>query len=213
VISWKIGLLPPLGCYQCRPILRGIRPDKHIDSHHCSRCMDRLSNNWRCRTRFWFANGKSILPSLSFPFPIPHISQPTPPPQEPKTNPSKPIIAIQNTIPQRLLSIGMSLVSFSQTLGGALFLAFAQTAFSTALPTTLQKHAPGISSQLVEEAGASGFRAAVPQESVKGVVLAYNEALQHVFYIAAAASVTCFFFAWGIGWKDIRKKKVVEPAA
>jgi hypothetical protein len=123
------------------------------------------------------------------------------------------MLAIQNTIPQPLVSIGMSLVSFSQTLGGALFLAFAQTCFSSVLPPALARHAPGVSSELVENAGASGFRSAVPKEMVHGVVQAYSDSLQKVFYISTGASVVCFVFAWGIGWKDIRKKKVVEPAA
>jgi hypothetical protein len=107
----------------------------------------------------------------------------------------------------------MSLVAFAQTLGGALFLTFAQTCFSGALPTSLAKYAPGVSAGHVEEAGASGFREAIPKESISGVIEAYNDALNKVFYIAAAAAATCFVFAWGIGWKDIRKKKVVEPAA
>jgi hypothetical protein len=107
----------------------------------------------------------------------------------------------------------MSLVSFAQTLGGSLFLAFAQTCFSGALPKSLATHAPGVSHELVEQAGASGFRDVIPKESLTGVIEAYNDSLNQVFYIAAAASAVCFVFAWGMGWKDIRKKKVVEPAA
>ena len=107
----------------------------------------------------------------------------------------------------------MSLVAFTQTLGGALFLTFAQTAFSTALRTELPKQAPGVSALVVETAGATGFRAIVPSSSVDGVIESYSVAVSHVMYIATGSAAACFVFAWGIGWKDIRKKKVVEPAA
>ncbi|KAG9233292.1 major facilitator superfamily [Amylocarpus encephaloides] len=124
-----------------------------------------------------------------------------------------PIVAIQNCIPEKQIPVGMSLVAFAQTLGGALFLTFAQTAFSTALRTELPMLAPGVSALVVETAGATGFRAIVPSGSVDGVIESYSVAITHVLYVATGSAAACFCFAWGIGWKDIRKKKVVQPAA
>lgn len=97
--------------------------------------------------------------------------------------------------------------------GGALFLTFAQTGFSSGMRSTLQKFAPEVSALTIEKAGAVGFRAIVPQASLPGVIQSYNDSINQVFYIAAGCGFVSFVLAWGIGWKSIKKPKVVEPAA
>ena len=107
----------------------------------------------------------------------------------------------------------MSLVVFSQNFGGALFLSFDQTTFSNGLNDALHKYAPEVDAGAVIHAGATGFRALVDKNSLDGVILAYNKAVSHVFYVAAGASVGAFIFCWGMGWKSIKKPKVVTPEA
>ncbi|KAH7310218.1 MFS multidrug transporter [Rhexocercosporidium sp. MPI-PUGE-AT-0058] len=124
-----------------------------------------------------------------------------------------PVVAIQNTIPASQNSVGMSLVAFSQTFGGAIFLSVAQTGFGSALRDALHKHAPEVSPAVVAQAGATGFRAVIAKASIPGVIEAYSTAVAHAFYIASGASVACFVFAWGMGWKSIKKAKVAEPAS
>jgi hypothetical protein len=41
----------------------------------------------------------------------------------------------------------------------------------------------------------------------EGVLKAYNQSVNHIFYLAAAFAATTFVFSWGMGWKDIRKQK------
>lgn len=124
------------------------------------------------------------------------------------------LLAIQNSIPQQdKIPIGMALVSFSQMFGGALFLTFAQTGFSSGMRNTLKKFAPEISALTIEKAGAIGFRIAIPQSSIPGVVQSYNNSINQVFYIAVGCGFASFALAWGIGWKSVKKAKVVEPAA
>jgi len=124
-----------------------------------------------------------------------------------------PIIAVQNAIPSKQISVGMSLVAFCQTFGGAMFLSFAQTGFNTGLNEALHEFAPEVSQQAVAAAGATGFRHLLPAASVPGVVHAYSQAINHVFYIAAGAAVASFVASWGIGWKSIKKAKTVKPEA
>ena len=40
-----------------------------------------------------------------------------------------------------------------------------------------------------------------------------NQAINHVFYIAARAGVATFCFAWGMGWKSAKEAKKVAPEA
>jgi hypothetical protein len=107
----------------------------------------------------------------------------------------------------------MSLVIFGQTLGGAVFLALGQTVFTNGLIHALHTTSPNINPQTIINAGASGIRATVSRAALPGVLSAYNKAINETFYLGAGAAVTCFFLAWGIGWKNIKKPKVVKPEA
>lgn len=99
----------------------------------------------------------------------------------------------------------MSLVIFSQTFGGALCLSLAQTVFTHGLLEALPKFAPEISPEAVINAGVSAIRATVPETSLGGVLLAYNEAISHTFYLGTGAAVATFGFCWGLGWKSGKK--------
>ena len=105
----------------------------------------------------------------------------------------------------------MSLVMFSQSMGAALWLSFAQTIFSTSLKHELPLSAPGVGVQAVIDAGASAFRTIVPKASLPGVLHAYDQANNRVFYLATGAGVATFVVCWGMGWKSVKKAKVVKP--
>lgn len=108
----------------------------------------------------------------------------------------------------------MSILVFSQTFGGAVFLTFAQTIFTHSLASALTTYAPSVDPTLIINSGATAFRNVVDPNDLEAVLLAYSIAIDNTFYLAVGASVGCFLFGWGLGWKDIRKKKddVVVPA-
>ena len=107
----------------------------------------------------------------------------------------------------------MAVLIFCQTFGGSLFLAISQTAFINSLGTALHTFAPTIDVNTLLVAGASAIRQVVPSESLHGILLAYNRALNHVFYIAAGTAVATFVFCWGMGWKNVKKVKNATPDA
>ncbi|KAJ5982619.1 Major facilitator superfamily domain general substrate transporter, partial [Penicillium sp. IBT 35674x] len=122
-----------------------------------------------------------------------------------------PFVAIQNTLPPEMVSISMSLLTFTQTLGGAVMLTFAETIFSNSLRSLISKYAKGVSPEVIAEAGATKIRAVITDpEKLAGVLVAYNKSIDRVFYLMIACSSVGFLFAWGMGWKDIRKKQ--EPS-
>lgn len=123
-----------------------------------------------------------------------------------------PLVAIQNNLEPELSPIAMAILVFSQTFGGALFLSFAQTAFSNGLKDGLHRYAPEVDAGAVINAGATGFRALVGKSSLDGVILAYNQAVSHVFYLAAGCAVCAFVFCLGMGWKNIKKPKVAAAS-
>ena len=92
-------------------------------------------------------------------------------------------------------------------------MSFDQTTFSNGLTSALHQYAPEVNAEAVISAGATGFRAIVDKNSVEGVIMAYSKAVSQVFYVAAGAAGGAFIFCWGMGWKSIKKPKVVAPEA
>ncbi|KAL4807853.1 major facilitator superfamily domain-containing protein [Aspergillus unguis] len=116
-----------------------------------------------------------------------------------------PLLAVQNTLPKAETSIALSLLFFSQTLGQAIFLTLGQVIFINSLKSGLAVYAPSVDSGVVVTAGAGAIRSAVSKDKLAGVLMAYSQGIDHVFYLSAGIGVGCFCVAWGIGWKDIRK--------
>jgi hypothetical protein len=50
-------------------------------------------------------------------------------------------------------------------------------------------------------------------DKIEGVLLAYNEGIRNVFYLAAGTAGTVLIFCWGTGWKSVKKAKPVSPEA
>lgn len=118
-----------------------------------------------------------------------------------------PLLAVQNNTPKEKISIVTSLVVFSQNFGGAIFLSLAQVIFSASLKSELKTLSPQTSSETIIAAGAAGVRDVVSAKALPGVLLAYNQAIVHVMYLAVAAAGGTFLFAFGMGWTSIRKTK------
>ena len=106
----------------------------------------------------------------------------------------------------------MALITFSQSFGAALFLSLAETVFSNSFGNLITKDAPSVNAQDIIAAGATGFRKTVLGKDLAGVLDAYAKSIDRVFYLAAGCGVGCFIFAWGMGWKDLRKKAEVSKA-
>ena len=106
----------------------------------------------------------------------------------------------------------MALIIFSQSFGAAVFLSFAETIFSNSFEKLIPKYAPSVNAQSIIDAGATKFRKIVSGTNLAGVLIAYAKSIDRVFYLAAGMGVGCFVFAWGMGWKDLRKKKEILKA-
>lgn len=110
----------------------------------------------------------------------------------------QPIIAIQQALPASQIPIGMSLVIFTQTFGGSLFLTIAAIILEDGLLTGLAKYAPTVDAAQVVSAGATAFRELVNSAQLPGVLHAYTASIDQVFYLSTGASVATFVCAWGM---------------
>lgn len=127
-----------------------------------------------------------------------------------------PLIAVQNSINLKFVPVAMSLLTFGQTFGGAVFLAIGETILSNQLRANIPKYAPGVNTAAIIAAGGSGpaVRAAVGNDpaGLAGTLLAYSKSVDAVYWFAVGAAGLMFLLSWCIGWKDIRKKDAPPKA-
>ena len=101
----------------------------------------------------------------------------------------------------------MAILILCQNLGAAVFLTLAQTVFSNSLHSAITKDAPGVSADAVLAGGAGMIRTLVSAQQLPEVLRAYSKAVDSVMYLGIGLGGLAFVCAWGLGWKDIRKKE------
>ncbi|KJK79855.1 hypothetical protein H634G_04094 [Metarhizium anisopliae BRIP 53293] len=116
------------------------------------------------------------------------------------------IITVQAAVGGEQLATGMALVIFAQSLGPAIVLTLCNVIFVSSLASQLQDNAPLENAQAVIRAGATGFRTIVQSDNLPGVLAAYANSIDRVFYLVAAVASACALVLWGMGWHDLRKK-------
>ncbi|KAL3447242.1 major facilitator superfamily domain-containing protein [Aspergillus insuetus] len=125
-----------------------------------------------------------------------------------------PMLAVQSNISPDDVSTAMAILTFSQTFGGSIFLAIANVIFTAGLRDQIPRYAPNVNPEDVIASGATGFRDVIAAEDLAGVLRGYSKAVDWTMYLAAALCVVQFASSWGLGWKDVRKKKeVAEESA
>ena len=103
-------------------------------------------------------------------------------------------------------------MNLSLSLGGALFIAVGQNIFTNRLSTNLATNVPILNPSIVLDTGATSLRTAVDFGSLEGVLVAYNDALIHAYYVSVAMAGLSLIGALGMEWKSVKGKKV-EAAA
>jgi hypothetical protein len=119
-----------------------------------------------------------------------------------------PLIAVQTVLSGPQTPIGISIVTFFQFFGGSLFVAIAETVFSSVLRSELVKSAPGVDVAAVIAAGSAAVRHTVTPEQLPGVLGAFNKAITSTFYVGVGGAVAAFLVGWGIEWKSVKGKKL-----
>ncbi|KAJ7618867.1 MFS transporter [Mycena polygramma] len=120
----------------------------------------------------------------------------------------QPMLAAQNVLVLKDVPQGTSIIMFSQTLGGALFISIAQNVFTNKLVSGLLAKVPGVSPVLVLSAGATSLKSAVAPEFLAGVLEAYNDALIAAFYVAIAMACVSLIGALFVEWRSIKGKGI-----
>lgn len=106
---------------------------------------------------------------------------------------------------------------FVENLSAAIFTIVGNAIFTQTLARQVSVRAPSVSPEAVLTVGGSAeaVRALLPPGSpdLYGLLLAFSDSVNAVFYLLSALAVVSFTAAWGMGWVDIRKKVPVEDRA
>jgi hypothetical protein len=104
------------------------------------------------------------------------------------------------------LPIGVSLMFFSQQLGGAVMLCAAQNVFLQQLFNNLSTVLPSASASLLANIGATDIRNFVPPPLLPAVLEQYNKAIDTTFYVATAVACISIIPALLFEWKSVKGK-------
>lgn len=121
-------------------------------------------------------------------------------------------LAVQTVMKAEDIPSAISLIFFGMQFGGALFVCVGQNVFNQQLIRLLTEAAttiPGFDPNSVLTTGATEIRSLVSNATdLAKILIAYNSALNSVFYVAAAIGGAGFFGAIFVQWKST---KGVEP--
>lgn len=103
--------------------------------------------------------------------------------------------------------MGTAIMTFAQTLGGAVFLAVAQSVFDNKLTSGIKAaNIPGLNANIILDTGATELRNAVASEHLNTLLQAYNAAIDSTFLVAAIVAAVSVLGALGMEWISIRQR-------
>jgi MFS family permease len=121
-----------------------------------------------------------------------------------------PNMAAQTVLPRNEVSIGASLMLFSQTLFGAIFVSVGQNVLDNQLVKRLAGIS-GITPQQIKSAGATGLFNIIPPQYHTAIREAYNDSLRVCFRVALIMACLAIFGALYMEWRNVRKNKENPP--
>ncbi|RYP31962.1 hypothetical protein DL767_005503 [Monosporascus sp. MG133] len=112
----------------------------------------------------------------------------------------QPLAAVQTALDLKDVPVATAILSFTQTVGGSIFVSVAQAAFSNKLVQELSTRAPGLDPDIVLDGGAGDIANLVPQQYLPEVIMSYNNGLTSSFVVGtamvAASTLGCVFVEW-----------------
>lgn len=114
-------------------------------------------------------------------------------------------LAAQAVLSPEFVPIGVSLIMFSQSLGGSIFLAIGQNVLDNRLISGISG-IPGFDARTIINIGATDIATQIPQQFLPIVLKAYNNALQDVFKVTVAVAAVTIVAALSMEWRSIKGK-------
>lgn len=122
-------------------------------------------------------------------------------------------MAVQTVLDIKDVPTGTSIITFMQTLGGALFVSVSQNVFTNKLVQYVAEYVPGLDPKIVLATGATSIQHTIDPAQLPGVTRAYNDALTQTFIVFVAMGSLSIFGALAVEWKSVKGKKMEMVAA
>ncbi|KAK4167865.1 major facilitator superfamily domain-containing protein [Cladorrhinum sp. PSN259] len=120
-----------------------------------------------------------------------------------------PIIALQSFLPAEDLAVGTAIIMFGHTMGAAVFLSIGQSIFIDGLRKYIPVYAPDIDPEDMISGGGVIADPLHPESAAHirphGELAAICKAINRIFYMTTGAGAGSFLFAWGMGWRSVKK--------
>ncbi|GAM35921.1 hypothetical protein TCE0_018r04622 [Talaromyces pinophilus] len=113
-------------------------------------------------------------------------------------------LAAQVVLKAEDVPIGASLMFFGQQLGGSIFICVAETVFLQQQESNLQKVIPADTAAQLVGIGATELRSVVPPGLLQQVLGAYNESIDHTFYVGMSVACVSIIPALLFEWKSVK---------
>lgn len=119
-------------------------------------------------------------------------------------------IVVQTVLPHEWIPVGTACVQFFQSLGGAIFIAVAQTTFQNGLIESIERANIDIGDpRIFINSGVSQARNILTQmnreDALPFVIEAYMTGLRHTYYITLACGICAFLSALALEKKSVKQ--------
>lgn len=118
--------------------------------------------------------------------------------------------ALQTVLPLNDIPIGIAIITFSQSLSGAIFISIAQNVFQNRLIENMTRYAPMIDPRAIIQGGAANLAERIPPRLLPSALFAYNIAVTQTFYVSVGTAALSFLGAGLVEWKSMRKEQKCE---
>ncbi|KAL4940199.1 hypothetical protein BDV06DRAFT_224310 [Aspergillus oleicola] len=119
-----------------------------------------------------------------------------------------PLTAVQTCLPADDIPQGTAAVMFFQTLGGALFIAVAQSLFQNGLIEGVKTYAPSVGPNRIVEAGATEMRNVLGElgqlDQLDNVIMGFLNGLVDTYRLSLALFCVAFLVSLGFEWRSVK---------
>ncbi|KAL2814081.1 MFS toxin efflux pump [Aspergillus cavernicola] len=124
------------------------------------------------------------------------------------------MLVAQAAVPLTDMAMATTLLTFTQTLSGAVFLAVGQSVFQNQLIVKLHQYAPNVDTSAVIAGGVTAIRNHVSAAQLPSALAGYNDAIMQTFYVAVAMAALSVVGALCLEWVSLKasKQKISRPA-
>ncbi|KAJ5197556.1 hypothetical protein N7449_008035 [Penicillium cf. viridicatum] len=123
----------------------------------------------------------------------------------------QPYIVVQNVLPDGDIPTGTAVITFAQTLGGAIFISVGQNIFQNQFAHAMRLEDPSVNVGAVLSAGTTTLRKHLPAEQLPAVLRSYNSAITEAFYVGVALAALSFFGTVALDWKSVKRPRNAPP--